>query len=386
MRVKFSFFTVLFGLFSLLIVPFHACTTPSNNNNNNTNKDGGTSNDAGTIKEKKKFRVCVKGEKIKECSGSSSCDAQKDCGRLDGYDLKGMCRESMCAVVPKKQNATLKGDKAPDLSCLTTPPALPQGPKTAIWWGPIETFGLNGDTTDLKVSIYDQEAFLKDSKTSPITTFTANTPKKETGCSKTCEADQVCFKKQCIKVQDSKGYSIGYFEFKDLPTNKLLAVKVEGAGFTDTYQFNIWIPADKLKDGWFKERAFVISDTTKSLIPATAGIAEISPEHSAIAGEIQDCAGEQIQGATVSFSLRPQKLAYFNGDGDQPDPAQQETNKDGTYVALNVKPPADGKIKVLVSANINGKLTTLATYTTKIFPDAITILTMQPWDPSKAKK
>ncbi len=389
MRIKFSYFIVLFGFFSLLFSSFHGCTNPSSNNKNNefssgeaTDKDGGTNNPP----EKKKFRACIKGEDINSCQGKEKCKAQRDCDRLAGYDLDGQCYEGLCSAIPEKKDATLKDGKAPDLSCLTNPPALPKGPAKATWWGPVETFGLNADTTGLKVEIFEQDALIKDSNATPVQSLTAATPKKETGCSEKCSDDQVCFKKQCVKVQDETGYAIGYFAFKDLPTNKLFVVKVSGAGFTDTYQFNLWIPANKVKDDLFKNRAFVISDVTKNLIPATAGIQGVTPGHSSIAGEIQDCAGHTIQGATLSFSLRPQKLSYFDGEGSQPDPSQRETNKDGTYVALNIKPPADGKLKVVVAANVKGKFTPLTTYTTKIFPDAITILTMQPWDPRKAKK
>ncbi|MBU49220.1 MAG: hypothetical protein CL920_11035 [Deltaproteobacteria bacterium] len=380
--------SAMFGLsmflmcFMFAVVPLTGC----GDNNKTTEKSDEATTDASTPTEQNTgFRTCEPGEKINDCQGSGDCKAERDCDRLRGYEQAGMCFDNMCGMTPKKQDATIQKDKKeakPDWSCLTSTPALPSGPEKTTLWGRVEAFGLSSDTTGLKVEVFKQADFLKDPNTAtPIGTYTSDVPKSQDGCTETCGERHICYNKKCVKIEDSSGYAIAIYDVKDVPTNTLLAVRTSGDGFVATIQYNLWVPADKVKDDLFELRSFVISEVTKSLIPATAGISKIADGNAAIAGEVQDCSGEQVQGVTVNISARAQKLGYFNGDGDQPDPEQNETNRDGTYAALNIKVPENGDINVLFVANIDGKPTKLLKYGIKLFPDAISVLTVTPWHP-----
>ncbi|MCB9640606.1 MAG: hypothetical protein H6727_17050 [Myxococcales bacterium] len=330
--------------------------------------------------------TCKTGEAVNACQGDgTACKSQRDCDKAKGYDQDGTCFSGVCAVNAEKASVLTKDEMEPDLSCIDTPPALPQGPEKATWWGEVESFGLEGDTPGLKVAIYEHQEFMeKGTSATVLGTDTAKAVTDEGGCTPTCADGRVCSKGTCVRTSTKSGYKIGYFEIKDLPTNKRLVVIAEGTGYIQTVLYNLWIPADKVDaNGFFQESVFAISEVTKTLIPALAGISQIEPGNSAIAGEVQDCQGKQLYGATVTLSLRPEKLSYFNGKGDQPDPTQNETNKDGTYGALNIKPDASGKMKVIFAAKVSGQMKKLLDYEVRALPDAISILTVRPWYPGR---
>ncbi len=330
--------------------------------------------------------TCQTGEGVNACQGEgTACKSQRDCDKTKGYDQTGTCLSGLCALNAEKASVLTKDEMEPDLGCIETPPALPQGPAKAAWWGEVEAFGLEGDTPGLKVTVYDHQEFMdKGSAATPLGTDTAKAATDEGGCTPACADGRVCWKKTCVRTALKSGYKVGYFEVKDLPTNKRLMIAVEGKGYIQTLLYNLWIPADKVNaDGLYQERVFGISEITKTLIPALAGISQIEPGNAAIAGEVQDCQGRQLYGATVTLSQRPEKLSYFNGKGDQPDPTQNETNKDGTYGALNIKPDASGKLKVVFAAKVGGNVKKLLEYELRMLPDAISILTVRPWYPGR---
>jgi hypothetical protein len=99
-----------------------------------------------------------------------------------------------------------------------------------------------------------------------------------------------------------------------------------------------------------------------------------------LAGEVHDCKGQVIQGARVSISLMPLKLAYFNGDGD-PAPDEEWTNTDGIYTALNIKVNPPGDILLRIAAKVGGKQLLVGQFKAKLFEDSVSIVTTTPWYP-----
>lgn len=326
---------------------------------------------------------CQPGAAINACSGAGACKATRDCSPKEGKDLTGSCINALCVPDPAADAKVKESGKwtgTPDLSCLTTAPALPSGPAKATSWGPVTNFGLEDTTVGVKVEIFD-EAADADLKT-PLGTFTALAAKAAgTTCAAACSSGKVCMHGKCVKEKDDKFNPIGYFAVKDLPTNKLLVVRASGAGVATTVQYNIWLRADKVAtDGMIYEEAYVISDLSKKLIAAAAGVSSIPPGGAAIAGEIHDCNDDVVLGATVSLSLLPEKLTYFDGKG-MPDITAKATTDDGLYAAVNIKPPTGGVMTVAAAAKVSGKVTRLGSYKVKVFADAITIFTSTPWFP-----
>lgn len=359
-------------------------TTPTDGGNNPT--DGTTTDTGGKSNPGPVTGACKIGTPANVCEVAGKCYAQRDCDALTGRNLDGTCADGLCVAKPtneaKIENGTI------DISCIDSPPELPKGPEKATWWGPVETFGLDSNTSGVLVEIFDYEG--DPELKSPLATMTAETPKENSTCESACAADRVCFFGKCVKSQNSDGLEIGYFSLKDLPTNKQLVIRTSGPNLVSTIQYNLYIPADKvttvkLSDGndamVFEERAFAVSKLTRGLIPPTAGIRIPKSDEAVIAGEIQDCKGKQIEGARVAISLTPMKLTYFNGEGDNPDPDFEWTNKDGIYAALNVKVSGTGEVIMRALAKVNGEERIVGKFKARLFKDAVTILTTTPWYP-----
>lgn len=356
------------------------CTTPPKSETP-TNNDGGTT-DTAPKDEKKSSGPCVPGATINECDGDGTpCTAQRDCDQISGKDLDGTCHAKLC--VPKPTVEAKAPEKTLDLSCLDNPPSLPSGPEKAVWVGPVETFGLASNTVGVTVDIFDYAAD-PDLKT-PLATYVSEEASDKGGaCAEKCAEDRACFYGRCVKKKDD-GNDIGYFELKDIPTNKLVVLRTQGPNLVTTVQYLLWIPADKTQKvgetDVFYDRAFAITVLTRGLIPPTAGIRLPKPDEAVVAGEVHDCKDQIVEGAKVSLSLTPQKLAYFNGDAENPDPDQEYTNTDGIYAALNLKSPTPTDIEIRATVLVGGKIKQIAKFKAKVFPDAATIVTTLPWYP-----
>ena len=325
--------------------------------------------------------TCKTGEAINACTGTAACKATRDCSLKGGKDLPGTCVDQQCVPDPAAEakievNGAFTG--TPNLACLTTPPTLPTGPATAAVWGKITIFGLEDTTVGLKVEIFDAT---DTTLSKALGSHTSVVAAKVGTCSTACATDRVCMNNKCVKPKDGKFNPIGFFEITGIPTNKLLIFRVSGTGFASTVQYNLWLPADKVgSDGKIYAEAYVVSDLSKKLIAAASGVSSIPAGAAAIAGEIHDCDDEVIKGATVSLSLLPQKLAYFDGKG-MPDTGAAATFEDGLYAAVNITPPTGGDMVVTVAAKVGGKTVKVASYKVKVFADAITVLTTTPWHP-----
>ena len=328
---------------------------------------------------------CTIGEAINACT-SGTCKAEKDCSPTGGSGLAGTCVSKQCVPDPKNDAKAKKGstfDSAPDLTCLTTAPKLPSGPAKATAWGPVTTFGMNAVTTGLKVEIFAPGA--DPGLKTALGSVTSAEAKAKGTCSSACTGGKLCMYGKCVSAKDSQGNKTGFWEIKDIPTNKLLAFRVSGTGFVSTVQYNLWVRADKVtKDGAAYEEAYVISDLTKKLIPASAGIAEIAKGNGAVAGEVHDCNDDMVKGATVSFSLRPQKVVYFASG--LPNATLTETTEDSVYAGLNIAPGTTGDITVTAAVKVGGKVTEIGQQTIRLFADQIVILTTTPWYPGKSTK
>ena len=368
-----TFTIVLFGQFSL-----QGCSTPPTVSN-----DAGTGNkDAGTNPPKTLRCSTSLGTNVNaDCTDGKDCVSQRDCTTLNKTTNKGICLSKICATLPTEDATTGKDGKGtPDLSCLDKAPELPKGPEKATYWGPVETFGLDKDTDGIKVEIFEYNDNGKLDK--PIGS-TTSTNEDDKSCKDACTGGKICFQGSCHKKSTSDNNKVGYFAIKDVPTNKLLVFRTSGPELVTTIQYFLWVPADKVKDGRYKERAFVITNTTKSLIPPSAGISAIHPGNSAIAGEIQDCTGKQIENSTVTLSVLSNKLAYFNAETERPDRTLNATSNSGIYSALNIKVANEGVVRLVAAAKVGGKTKLVADFKARLFPDGITILTTNPWFPGK---
>lgn len=363
--------------------PTETASEPTTTKDSGDTTDTPTSQDAPPVR--RRTGPCAPGNLINECTGTGDCTAQRDCDALTGKDIPGVCVAGVC--VPKPTNDAKIEKGTIDLSCVETRPELPKGPEKATWWGPVETFGLDSNTTSVTVNAYDYAA--DPGLENPIATFESVLPTKNSDCATKCAEDRVCYFGQCVRPNSSDGQEIGYFQLKDLPTNKLIVLTTTGPSLVKTVQYNLWIPADKVQkitvDGKemdvYKERAFAVTTLSRALIPPAASVRLPKETEAVLAGEIQDCQGKQIEGARVSLSLTPLKLTYFNGEGDNPDPDQEWTNKDGIYAALNIKVPDPGDILLRAVVKHNGKNVVAGKFKARLFANGVSIVTTRPWYP-----
>ena len=370
---------------ALIITLAFSLACSDDDENGKTTPDSGTVADTGGARDTgapDSGATCKSGAAINACTGTAACKATRDCSLKDGKDLAGTCVDAICTPDPAAEAKIEVSGKGftgtPNLACLTTAPALPTGPATGTVWGQVTIFGLEETTVGVKVEIFDAT---DTNLATPLGSSTAVAAAAVGTCTTACATDRVCMNGKCVKPKDSKTNPIGYWEIKGIPTNKLLIFRASGTGFVQTVQYNLWMPADEVgTDGKIYEEAYVVSELSKKLIAAASGVGSIPPGAAAIAGEIHDCDDEVIKGATVSLSLLPQKLAYFDGNG-MPDTAAAATYEDGLYAAVNITPPTGGDMFVSVAGLVGGKAVKIANYKVKVLADAITVLTTTPWYP-----
>ena len=367
-------------MLSVLVVGMYALTscssTPAPPEGYEAPADSGNT-DAGPVE--KKSNKCDYTADVNFCTDpGKDCGAVRDCSLGKAEEIPGACnaglsgQKSICVPKPIREGKVEEAKKwiEPDLSCIGkfVPPA---GPDKANIIGPVETFGLATDTTGITIEVYlDSDRTLSNAIQ---TVKSAACPDKDHD--KKCDDTGK-------NAEDSDGNPIGYFELKDIPTNKLIVFRVKGgSGFVTTVQYLLWVPANEVdKDGKYKHRAFIVTELTRNMIPPAAGINRVSDGNSVIAGEIHDCKDRQIQGAKVAISRRPQKLTYFNGD-DSPDQDQDDTNTDGIYAALNIDPGKSGDVHISASVKVGAKTISIGTFKARLFPDQISILTLWPGHP-----
>jgi hypothetical protein len=120
-----------------------------------------------------------------------------------------------------------------------------------------------------------------------------------------------------------------------------------GTTVVDSVQYNEEAPA--ASGGSVEGNA--VAQQTLNLIPAVLGFTR-EPGRALVAGEVQDCAGNPMYGATIRMYDGDAEIPegelnadphyrFFNGDSS-PDAAQMWTNSDGLYAAANIPPPAAG--------------------------------------------
>jgi hypothetical protein len=134
-----------------------------------------------------------------------------------------------------------------------------------------------------------------------------------------------------------------------------------------------------------------VSGSTIDLIPATLGISR-TEGLALIAGRIRDCAGGPVGNAVIRLfdpsgapvlqgeATDDPHFHYFSGATvrNLPNLAQQYTNRDGLYVLIQIAVTSDGPFRVEAWGNLDGEPTRIGCEEARIFPDAVTIVNLNP--------
>jgi hypothetical protein len=126
----------------------------------------------------------------------------------------------------------------------------------------------------------------------------------------------------------------------------------------------------------------VITDGAWETIPQSSGVAyPIAADGTAIAGIVRDCGGEErgpepVEHVTAGFLNEPVATAYFNGVWEDllPLPGRADTNKDGVYVAIDLRP---GPNRVSLAAQREGEIVSAGVRDLVIPPYSVAICTFE---------
>lgn len=285
------------------------------------------------------------------CHNAQICTQDADCPQ-DAAAAQMVCRGGFCGI------------------------AAPAGPQAVTFRGCVDAFGI-GDTTDeMRVALYRYDQNPQGTSTWDVATTTDGAH---------CEY-------------------WGAFEFTDVPTNTPLILKSYDAqdDFVVTYKYNLILWADLAQDegGTFvfdtktivsdprtgldvplnPWRGYAISQTTYDIILMAAGITELPETHGAIAGTLRDCGYREMENVTCGFIDEPRVLAYMsNSENPRPDKALSATNTNGMYAAMDI-PEGSHRVSCLAQGASSTEFVPLGEYDVKVFPHAVTILSMD-WYP-----
>ncbi|MCX7943949.1 MAG: carboxypeptidase-like regulatory domain-containing protein [Deltaproteobacteria bacterium] len=293
--------------------------------------------------------------------------------------------EKVCVSKPTEE-AKATQDSAnnvfvdPNFSCISDSPTKPQGPEKVKIKGCVDAFGISGNTVEAKITFYKEEDILQYGECI-----------KEKGVG-SCKMPNPIVP-EVVSYQDTNCDDWGAYEVENIPTNTMLVRLVRLEDFHDSYQFNVYFPADKDKNGdgiittdeYPDAAANGVSNSTWNLIPRTIGLLGITKGNGVIAGRVRDCEQYPVMNATVGTDGNPKMLVYFNGDdgkvddagkpkSSDPDPQRKATNSDGLYSIVDIKP---GNYNVVALVQNNNQILKLGYYTVTVFPDAATILTFR---------
>jgi hypothetical protein len=343
---------------------------------NNTSEDGGDY--CGT-------QICTKSE---QCIGDALCvpestqEAQACVEQHDNiFQIDGPADLSCHNTEPCSQDTDCPTDHSGAQMVCTggfCGIGTPGGgglPETVTFRGCVDAFGLSDITNGIHVALY-------------------RTNQDPTGTSQwdviTTEETQNCT-------------NHGAFEIADVPTNTPLILKTydDLNNFVITYKYNLILWADLATDegggNWVFDtresmsdprtgqtisldpwRGYAILTSTYNVILMAVGIT-LPADHGAIAGTIRDCSYKELVNVRCGANEKPEVITYFtNAEDPRPDHSRDSSNMNGIYAAISL-PEGTHQLSCL-ARDSSGNQVPLGTYQVKVFPQAITILSMD-WYP-----
>lgn len=288
--------------------------------------------------------------------------------------------EKVCVNKPSEECKANKDNTliAAEYSCISESPVKPTGPEKVKVKGCVDAFGISGNTVEAEIMFYKEEDILS----------YGNCIRSNDATS--CKMPDPIVPK-VISYQDQTCDDWGAYEVDGIPTNTMLVRLVRLEDFHDTYQFNVYFPADKAKNGEINRddyddaNANGISNSTWNLIPRTIGLLGITKGNGVIAGRVRDCEHYPVANALVGIDGRPKMLVYFNGEEGQtdeqgkpkssdPDLQRKSTNTDGIYAVVDI---AVGNYNLAALVQKDNQILKLGYYTITVFPNSATILSFK---------
>lgn len=181
------------------------------------------------------------------------------------------------------------------------------------------------------------------------------------------------------------------YSYPNVPTYTELLVKTyaaNGGAWATFYDYNQYISEDDpdfdaTTETYHRNVRVVASDDYQTIPQAAIG-RTITAGNGALAGEIHDCDNVRLQNAVVDVNASRTSMVFFTPDEDAPlpDTARTQigsTGRLGLYAALDVAP---GPVRVSAiglrdNGTPDGELVSLGYFNARVFPDAVTSVTLR---------
>ena len=337
--------------------------------------------------------------------GPNACDDKAPCAS------GSQCSGGVCVLAPAAE-AKLTDNRtdeavagAPNLDCVDVPLAAPAGPATTTAYGIVDRFGGGRKTIGIEVSIFKASEWppaectakpIEEQKEcfrtlpSPLKAISTDPSAGSPALPQTCVEHLDCPPgHECTTLDNKISYhcepQFGLYEIPDVPTNTLLVIRSRNIEPTyeskwhDTYVYNSYLYADKVKEGRYRVNALMVSDGQWITVPSTLSVkGGIKKTHSAVGGRIRDCRtdarpGFTIGEAAVALETPGSATGYFNDDEDDTVPIANRTATDifGRFAIVDVVP---GKNRIAAAARVGAAVTTLGAEDLYIVPDALIVV------------
>lgn len=199
-----------------------------------------------------------------------------------------------------------------------------------------------------------------------------------------------------FELEDNDGCPDGRkaykFTYEGVPTHTEFLVKtfatVEDGGWATFYDYNQYISPDDpdfdASTNTYNRNVRAVASDDYQTIPQAAIGKTITKGNGALAGEIHDCGNVRLQNAVVDVTATRNSMVFFTPDEDAPlpDPSRTQigsTGRLGLYAALDVAP---GPVRMSAiglrdNGTPQGELVSLGYFNARVFPDAISSVTLR---------
>jgi hypothetical protein len=360
-----------------------------------------------------------------------------------GYPASREVTRTLCGDVTERC-VPPGGTATPALSCVTSPLAEePLTPESVTLTGFATVFSGGPDSKNITVKVYRAAAITAPTDldtATPLGSYTTSLPAGNVtpadnevracptdqvnsdlkigcviphpaACGGTCQ-DTVDGRDFCYTPTGQSGTCVDRARYEprytiaDIPTRTPLLIVTTGPGGKDDLTWSTLVQENEyistaapecgagIITNCFHDKAGAspsfelnvnaLSRGDYSSIAVAAGIAGGIPAgHGGIAGEVRDCEDMRLQWAQIGVTPAAAQLKYFNGNqwNTLPTTSPDGTCRLGLYAALDLMP---GTVQIEAYGLVGSTVQSLGWYAAIVFPDAVTIVSINTGKPLPA--
>ena len=271
-------------------------------------------------------------------------------------------------------------DPTVDLGCLSNP-GTQGSPKMVTLTGFVKLFSSGQDSAGVKVEIHKEtppgSGTLGDVVGTAVTTLSDDV----------ADPPQMPLVSWLSKCQDP-GCKFRSYTYAGVPTETPLIIHTFDANATgawaDLYDYNVYF-ANSAVDATTNQvhyDASAVASTDLNTVASVAGGFTIKAMDGLIAGEVHDCSDMRLSGVMVDTDQAHEgPMFYFSDSESDPIPDSSRalqglgTSDLGLFGALNV--PTGAPVRISAVGKYMGQDTLVGTYVVRVFPGAVTALSLR---------